>query len=100
MEREIREVILHKIRIEHWAVKRDQIRLRQKCAVQGSDVAVADEDLWMTADNAVIEQSEQSRCSVTAAHAENSLDRAIIEHRHQVACPLAVTAGEKTPALP
>ena len=97
LQGEVGHVLLDEVRVEHRAVEGDEVGLHQKGAVEGGDVAVADEDFGVGADDPVIEPRQEPRGAVAAADAEDGLDCAVGEQLHQVAGAVAVAAGEEAP---
>jgi hypothetical protein len=99
LQREVREVLLDEIRVEHRPVKGDEIAFHQQSAVKRGDVAVADEDLGVGADGPVVQKREESGSAIAAADADYGLYLAVSEHPHQITRAVAVAAGEEAPAL-
>ena len=58
--------------------------------LQGRDVAEADKDLRVSADEPIIEGGEKTRSAVSAAGAEDCFDIAVREHLVQVPGPVPV----------
>ena len=67
--------------------------------MQRCDVAVADKNFCVGADNAVVEQGQQARGAVAATHTKDAMNAAVGEHSHHVAGALAVAAGQIAVAL-
>src|SRR5258708_1403165 len=99
MQTELREVFPKEVRGQHRSVKRDEIAPGQQRAMQGSDIAVANEDLWMRLDGAIIKQRQQSRRAIPSAQAQDCPHLRVDEHLHQVCRPVAVRASKKSPPL-
>ena len=78
------------IGVEHRAVERDEVGFGEKRAMEGSDVAEADEDFGMGADGLVIESWKEAGGPVTAPDAEDPVDARVSEHCHDVGGAFAI----------
>src|SRR5260221_5263351 len=99
MQTELGKVFPKEVGGQHRSMKRDEIAPGQQRAMHGSDIAVANEALWIRPYGAIIKQRQQSRRAIPSAQAQDCPHLPVDEHLHQVCLPVAVRASKKSPPL-
>ena len=67
--------------------------------VKRSDVGVADEDLWIAAEDFGLEIWNHSRCAVSAGSADHGFDARVEPHPHEVRGAPLVLLSREAPEL-
>lgn len=81
---------------EHWTGECHEARLRKKGEMQRCEVAVPDEDLWVSSDKTVVNVVKQAWRSISSSDSDDGFDMSVGEHRVDVACSALILSGKVT----
>ena len=85
---------------EHRTRKGDKACFPKDGHLEGRDVAIANENLWASFDQRIINPSKDSRRSVSSSNSDDRFHMLVCKHRIEIRRPICISSGEVTVHLP